>query len=340
MPDPFRSREDLPKKKKKKKKGEGRPPPAYHLPMFTHAHTHTHKKNLRSDISDSLTVNWRGEKASPSFLFRIPPNQNLKNAEKPKERLVCPCNAYTTRAPSACASKLLYPQNGGVGAWAIHGIIMVDSGPDAIKRVPSSGDRERKELSIDITWLGIAIGGSGMNCFIPLPPTRNDEMTKKLRMIKNVVRYAVLHHTMFFFGRPTSHFHSLCPHHSEDNIRTVVFFWLSEKVNFSFVILRPANLPPNSIVELEGNASENICENELPCRSFHTFYAGTPVSNRKILHMLTISLFLTTTMSSSPTKWGPCAYVIVYGNAHGPIVRAAASGSLVLPKLKTYAISN
>ena len=91
--------------------------------MFTHAHTHTHKKkNLRSDISDSLTVNWGGEKASPSFLFRLPPNQNLKNAEKPKERQVCPCNAYTTRAPSACASKLLYPQNGGVGAWAIHGI--------------------------------------------------------------------------------------------------------------------------------------------------------------------------------------------------------------------------
>ena len=119
MPDPFRSREDLPKPKKKKKKGWGA---AYHLPMFTHAHTHTHKKNLRSDISDSLTVNWGGEKASPSFHFRLPPNQNLKNAEKPKERQVCPCNAYTTRAPSACASKLLYPQNGGVGAWAIHGI--------------------------------------------------------------------------------------------------------------------------------------------------------------------------------------------------------------------------
>ena len=90
--------------------------------MFTHAHTHTHKKNLRSDISDSLTVNRGGEKASRSFLFRLPPNQNLKNAEKPKERQVCPCNAYTTRAPSACASKLLYLQNGGVGAWAIHGI--------------------------------------------------------------------------------------------------------------------------------------------------------------------------------------------------------------------------
>ena len=96
--------------------------PSANVYARTHAHTHTHKKNLRSDISDSLTVNWGGEKASPSFHFRLPPNQNLKNAENPKERQVCPCNAYTTRAPSACASKLLYPQNGGVGAWAIHGI--------------------------------------------------------------------------------------------------------------------------------------------------------------------------------------------------------------------------
>ena len=123
MPDPFRSREDLPKpKKKKKKKKKRRVGAAYHLPMFTHAHTHTHKKNLRSDTSDSLTVNWGVEKASPSSLSRLPLNPNLKNAEKPRERQVCPCNAYTTRAPSACASKLLYPQNGGVGAWAIHGI--------------------------------------------------------------------------------------------------------------------------------------------------------------------------------------------------------------------------
>ena len=120
MPDPFRSREDLPKPKKKKKRGEGRLTICQCL--RTHTRTHTQKKNLRSDISDSLTVNWGGEKASPSFLFRLPPNQNLKNAEKPKERQVCPCNAYTTRAPSACSSKLLYPQNGGVGAWAIHGI--------------------------------------------------------------------------------------------------------------------------------------------------------------------------------------------------------------------------
>ena len=121
MPDPFRSREDLPKQKKKKKKKKrvrGGLPSA-NVYARTHAHT---QKNLRSDISDSLTVNWGVEKASPSFLFRLPPNQNLKNAENPKERQVCPCNAYTTRAPSACASKLLYPQNGGVGAWAIHGI--------------------------------------------------------------------------------------------------------------------------------------------------------------------------------------------------------------------------
>ena len=116
-------------KEKKKRWGA-----AYHLPMFTHAHTHTHtKKNLRSDISDSLTVNWGGEKASPSFLFRLPPNQNLKNAEKPKERQVCPCNAYTTRAPSACASKLLYPQNGGVGAWAIHGIWWIKAAQNEVK---------------------------------------------------------------------------------------------------------------------------------------------------------------------------------------------------------------
>ena len=86
---------------------------------LTHTHTHTHTyKNLRSDISDSLTVNWGGEKASPNFHFRLPPNQNLKNAEKPKERQVCPCNAYTTRAPSACASKLLWtPFKYGRSPW-------------------------------------------------------------------------------------------------------------------------------------------------------------------------------------------------------------------------------
>ena len=112
-------------KKKKRVKG-GLPSANVYRHAQTHTHTHT-KKNLRSDISDSLTVNWGGEKASPSFLFRLPPNQNLKNAEKPKETQVCPCNAYTTRAPSACASKLLFPQNGGVGAWAIHGIWWIKS---------------------------------------------------------------------------------------------------------------------------------------------------------------------------------------------------------------------
>ena len=84
--------------------------------------THTDAKKKKSSFRHFRLSNpdWGGEKASPSFLFRLPPNQNLKNAEKPKKRQVCPCNAYTTRAPSACASKLLYPQNGGVGAWAIH----------------------------------------------------------------------------------------------------------------------------------------------------------------------------------------------------------------------------
>ena len=99
------------------------------------ANVYAHTKKPSADTSDSLTVNWGGEKASPSSLSRLPPNQNLNNAdnfsrqkvwaqgweqnrEKDKFALV----THTTRAPSACASKLLYPQNGGVGAWAIHGI--------------------------------------------------------------------------------------------------------------------------------------------------------------------------------------------------------------------------
>ena len=61
--------------KKEKERGGG----ASHLPMFTHTHTQKKKKkNIRSDTSDSLTVNWGGEKASPSFCSRLPPSQNLK----------------------------------------------------------------------------------------------------------------------------------------------------------------------------------------------------------------------------------------------------------------------
>ena len=60
MPDPFRTREDLLKKKKKKKKKEGA---ACHLRISLRKRT----KNLRY-TSDSLTVNWGGEKASPSSL--------------------------------------------------------------------------------------------------------------------------------------------------------------------------------------------------------------------------------------------------------------------------------
>ena len=56
MPDPFRSREDLPKPKKKEKKRVKGGLPSANVYARTHAHTHTHKKNLRSDISDSLTV--------------------------------------------------------------------------------------------------------------------------------------------------------------------------------------------------------------------------------------------------------------------------------------------
>ena len=107
-PIPIKGRPSKTKKKKKKKKRVRGGLPSANVYARTHAHTHT-KKNLRSDISDSLTVNWGVEKASPSFLFRLPPNQNLKNAENPKERQVCPCNAYTTRAPSACAFKTAIP---------------------------------------------------------------------------------------------------------------------------------------------------------------------------------------------------------------------------------------
>ena len=128
MPDPFRSREDLPKAKKKKKKKEGA---AYHLRMFTHT-----QKIFVRHFRLSVTVNWGGEKASPSSLSRLPPNQNLKQrryffskqnfehkvAEQNREKAKFAIVTHTTRAPSACASKLLYPQNGGVGAWAIHGI--------------------------------------------------------------------------------------------------------------------------------------------------------------------------------------------------------------------------
>ena len=94
MPDPLRSREDLPKqeqKKKKRKIGGGGGGGGYHLPMFMHTHTHTHTQNSSLDTSDSLTLNWGGEKASPSFLYRLPPNQTLKtqtNREKNKFALV------------------------------------------------------------------------------------------------------------------------------------------------------------------------------------------------------------------------------------------------------------
>ena len=78
-PIPIKGRPSKTKKKKKKKKGVRGGLPSANVYARTHdAHT---QKNLRSDISDSLTVNWGGEKASPSFLFRLPPNQNLKNAE-------------------------------------------------------------------------------------------------------------------------------------------------------------------------------------------------------------------------------------------------------------------
>ena len=57
MPDPFRSREDL--SRKKKKRGGSLP--------SANAHTHTKKKSL-VNTSDSLAVNWGGEKTSPSSL--------------------------------------------------------------------------------------------------------------------------------------------------------------------------------------------------------------------------------------------------------------------------------
>ena len=160
MPDPFRSREDLPKpkkkkKKKKKKKGGGRLTICQCL--RTHTRTHTQKIFVQTLPTLALMVNWGGEKASPSFLFRLPPNQNLKNAEKPRERQVCPCNAYTTRAPSACASKLLYPQNGGVGAWAIHGILVRVPGREFRFLAPIAGQHLFLNLNQLILWRRIRI---------------------------------------------------------------------------------------------------------------------------------------------------------------------------------------
>ena len=68
MPDPFRSREDLPKAQKGGGVGQ--------LVICECLRTYTHKKKLSSlDTSDSLTVNWGGENASPSSLSRLPPNQ-------------------------------------------------------------------------------------------------------------------------------------------------------------------------------------------------------------------------------------------------------------------------
>ena len=58
--------------------------------------------------------------------------------------------------------------------------VYLNSGPDPIKRVPSS-DREREELSIDVKHDSI---------------WWNEK--KKMRMIKNVVSYGVLHHTIQF----------------------------------------------------------------------------------------------------------------------------------------------
>ena len=54
--------------------------------------------------------------------FFLSKSLSTRLGTKPRGTQVCPCNTYTPRAPSACASKPLYPQNGGVGVWAIHGI--------------------------------------------------------------------------------------------------------------------------------------------------------------------------------------------------------------------------
>ena len=71
MPDPFRSREDLPEAEKKKREGS--------LPS---ANAHTHTKKSLVDTSDALAVNWGGERTSPSPLSRLPPNQTLKQRRK------------------------------------------------------------------------------------------------------------------------------------------------------------------------------------------------------------------------------------------------------------------
>ena len=120
---------------KQKKKQEGA---ACHLRMLQHT-----QKNLRQTLP--TLSRWTGEgrrllqvlfldyhqtktlinNADNFFLSKSWAKGWEQNREKDMYKFALV--THTTRAPSTCASKLQYPQNGRVGAWAIHGIWRINS---------------------------------------------------------------------------------------------------------------------------------------------------------------------------------------------------------------------
>ena len=99
-----------------------------------YAHTHTKKSSFTLPTLSPWM--WEGRRLLQVLFLDYHQTKTLNNADnfflskslstrlgtKPRGTQVCPCNTYTPRAPSACASKPLYSQNAGVGVWEIHGI--------------------------------------------------------------------------------------------------------------------------------------------------------------------------------------------------------------------------